>query len=183
MTSPVTITRHTEVDRQEPMAPSIPRRGVSGSGSPHPDHTQLTDVRGPIPDSYWVIPGKLAAGEYPGTEGRETTRDKLERFLDAGLRVFIDLTEEREFLRPYLPDLEDVATARGVEIRHHRMAIEDLGVPTKAHLRAILNLIDRCVADCRPAYVHCWGGIGRTGTVVGCWLSRNGFAGSSIAPV
>jgi len=24
-------------------------------------------------------------------------------------------------------------------------------------------------------YVHCWGGIGRTGTVVGCWLVRHGL--------
>ena len=26
-------------------------------------------------------------------------------------------------------------------------------------------------------YVHCWGGIGRTGTVVGCWLARHGGGG------
>jgi protein tyrosine phosphatase len=25
--------------------------------------------------------------------------------------------------------------------------------------------------------VHCWGGVGRTGTVVGCWLVRHGLAG------
>jgi len=24
--------------------------------------------------------------------------------------------------------------------------------------------------------VHCWGGVGRTGTVVGCWLARHGIA-------
>ena len=28
------------------------------------------------------------------------------------------------------------------------------------------------------AYVHCWGGIGRTGTLVGCYLVRRGMAGS-----
>ena len=26
-------------------------------------------------------------------------------------------------------------------------------------------------------YVHCYGGIGRTGTVVGCWLRRQGLPG------
>ena len=25
-------------------------------------------------------------------------------------------------------------------------------------------------------YVHCFGGIGRTGTVVGCWILRHGLA-------
>lgn len=28
-------------------------------------------------------------------------------------------------------------------------------------------------------YLHCWGGIGRTGTIVGCWLARNGFPGKA----
>jgi protein-tyrosine phosphatase len=28
-------------------------------------------------------------------------------------------------------------------------------------------------------YLHCWGGIGRTGTVVGCWLVRHGASGSA----
>lgn len=26
-------------------------------------------------------------------------------------------------------------------------------------------------------YVHCWGGVGRTGTVVGCYLVRSGLSG------
>ena len=25
--------------------------------------------------------------------------------------------------------------------------------------------------------MHCWGGVGRTGTVVGCWLVRHGLDG------
>lgn len=28
-------------------------------------------------------------------------------------------------------------------------------------------------------YIHCWGGVGRTGTMVGCWLARHGFAGDA----
>ena len=146
------------------------------TGHHEPVRRIVTTNRGPIPDSYWVVPGKLAAGEYPGTSSPETTREKLERFLDAGLRTFIDLTEEHE-LRHYHSDLEELAAARGVEVQHHRMPIEDLGVPSESQLHAILDLIDRSVTHSVPAYVHCWGGVGRTGTVVGCWLSRNGFAG------
>jgi hypothetical protein len=33
----------------------------------------------------------------------------------------------------------------------------------------------------RPVYVHCWGGKGRTGTVVGCYLVRHGIAEGEAA--
>ena len=29
-------------------------------------------------------------------------------------------------------------------------------------------------------YVHCWGGIGRTGTVIGCWLAGQGLGYDDI---
>jgi protein-tyrosine phosphatase len=31
----------------------------------------------------------------------------------------------------------------------------------------ILNQIDMCIKYDKPVYVHCWGGKGRTGTVIG----------------
>ena len=40
----------------------------------------------------------------------------------------------------------------------------------------ILNQIDMCIKYDKPVYVHCWGGKGRTGTVVGCYLARHGMA-------
>ena len=44
-------------------------------------------------------------------------------------------------------------------------------------MRAILDVIDDALQDDAPLYVHCWGGIGRTGTVVGCWLVERGRTG------
>ena len=40
----------------------------------------------------------------------------------------------------------------------------------------ILNQIDVCIKYDKPVYVHCCGGKGRTGAVVGCYLVRHGFA-------
>jgi len=44
---------------------------------------------------------------------------------------------------------------------------------------SILDAIDSHISQGRTVYVHCWGGVGRTGLIVGCWLTRNGGDGKS----
>jgi predicted protein tyrosine phosphatase len=111
-----------------------------------------------------VSEGRLLAGEYPGTGDRATAQARIEAFLRAGADVFVDLTARGE-LRPY-DDL--VAPAR-----HIRLPIVDGTVPRSADAMVeILDVIDAQLRDGRLVYVHCLGGIGRTGTVVGCWLAR-----------
>jgi protein-tyrosine phosphatase len=58
-----------------------------------------------------------------------------------------------------------------VLVRH---PILDLNIPTEDEMVAALDTIDRLLDEGRVVYVHCWGGIGRTGTVVGSWLIRHG---------
>lgn len=129
-----------------------------------------------LPDSYWVIPGKFRAGEYPGSHNPEHTRQRLRALLDLGIRVFIDLTWDGE-LEPYQELLRQEATERGVEAEHIRFPIAELGVPGRATMRAILDSIDHSLAANKGVYVHCWFGLGRTGTVVGCYLVRHGITG------
>ncbi|MFC1657424.1 dual specificity protein phosphatase family protein [Candidatus Moduliflexota bacterium] len=132
----------------------------------------------PIEDSYWVVPELFLAGEYPGAPRGREGRLKVASLLDAGIRQFIDLTMEGEYdLRPYVPDLAEVAQQRGLEVLHRRMPIKDLGTPSNDEMANILNEIDASISDERPVYVHCFGGIGRTGTVVGCYLVRSGLSG------
>ena len=45
-------------------------------------------------------------------------------------------------------------------------------------MTAILDAIDVALDDGKTVYVHCYGGIGRTGTAVGCWLVRHGSSGN-----
>ena len=48
----------------------------------------------PIEHCYWVVPGKVLAGEYPRDLNNAVS--KLARLTDAGVTAFIDLTVDRE---------------------------------------------------------------------------------------
>jgi protein-tyrosine phosphatase len=44
-------------------------------------------------------------------------------------------------------------------------------------MKNILDAIDLSLAGGQRIYIHCWGGVGRTGTTVGCYLVRHGKSG------
>ncbi len=125
-------------------------------------------------DSYWVIPGQVLAGPYPGDYTESASAEKLGAFLDVGVTVFLDLTEADEGLEPYAAILERVASERGIEAAHRRMPICDMGVPEREEMTATLALIAEALAAEEVVYVHCLGGMGRTGTAVGCLLVGRG---------
>lgn len=60
------------------------------------------------------------------------------------------------------------------------LPIEDMGIPdAKETMEAILKHIRESSSIAPAVYIHCWGGIGRTGTVVGCWLRESGYDSAS----
>jgi hypothetical protein len=130
------------------------------------------------PGSYWVRPGQLLAGPYPAPwySGGEQAREQLRALLEAGITFFLDLTEERE-VAPYWPDLMGEAAAQGREVTHRRLAIPDMATPGRDEMVIILDALDAALDAGHTVYVHCLGGIGRTGTVIGCFLARHGLDG------
>jgi protein-tyrosine phosphatase len=54
-----------------------------------------------------------------------------------------------------------------------------MNIPTVAEMVTILDRIDTIMRD-GCTYVHCWGGKGRTGTVIGCWPARYGGNGLAL---
>ena len=131
----------------------------------------------PIPNSYWVVQGRFAAGEYPGAVDPGVAASKVRAVLEAGIDCFIDLIEEGELL-PYRYIVDEEAGRLGRNVEWVRHPIADVSVPNgPGEMAGILDAIDSVLAEGRSVYVHCWGGVGRTGTVVGCWLVRHGRTG------
>jgi protein-tyrosine phosphatase len=121
----------------------------------------------PTEESFWAEPGRLLAGKYPGSwHDPVVARVRVEELLGAGVTLFLDLTEERE-LDPYAHLLDGRA-------RHLRRAIVDMSVCSEDELAEALDAIDGELERGGLVYVHCWGGCGRTGTVVSAWWVRHG---------
>jgi len=139
-------------------------------------------VAAPFPHAYWVIPGKFMAGGYPGGDAPETTIHNLQALYNAGIRHIVNLVRSEEFacglkrLCRYEDQLSAMVSSNGFSLAMDQMPVKDTWIPTRPEMGKILDRIDDCLDNGKPVYVHCWGGIGRTGTVVGCFLIRHGFA-------
>lgn len=133
----------------------------------------------PHSNCYWVEPGRLLAGEYPGASQVDAARQKLRLLLAVGVTFFLDLTSPDDGLVPYAELLAAEALADDLAVCYRRMAIPDYSVPSVAQMTQTLDVIDEALAAGQVVYLHCWGGVGRTGTVVGCHLVRHGSSGAA----
>lgn len=146
----------------------------------------------PFPTAYWVEPGRCLAGDRPCRASAEATAARHQALLAAGVRRIICLLEPHEMANgpggtpagsvvdsPGSFDEQAwraAGQAAGLAVAWESFPIPDFGVPAEDQLEAILDAIDAALARGEGVYVHCWGGIGRTGTVVGAWLARHGRA-------
>lgn len=143
---------------------------------------KIPKIAVPVERCYWVVEHLLLAGAYPGNSDAHAHRKRVLGLWDAGMRTFINLMEENEtnnsgqpFVR-YDELLLEMASESKDRIAHLRFPVPDTGIPTHDRMRSILDAIDLSLDKQIPVYVHCFGGMGRTGTVICCWLLRHGLA-------
>lgn len=125
----------------------------------------------PLANSYWVIEGRLLAGEYPlGLEFDSGGQVAL--LLAAGIDCFIDLTEPDE-----CPPYDQLLPAT---VDYFRKPIPDHRLPRQiGHMREIQFEIESALAAGKRIYLHCRAGVGRTGMAAGCHLVERGMDGDA----
>jgi len=136
----------------------------------------------PFDQAYWVVPDRLMAGYYPGSVHNQDAHPKLSALLGCGIRHLISLMRDDEIIWygkpvvPYEAQVRSISRTLDGEVTFDRMPIKDMSIPTRIEMARILDRIDHNIRNDKPVYLHCLGGVGRTGTVVGCYLARHGYA-------
>lgn len=153
-----------------------------------PPLEDLSWAPGPHDTCNYLLPGRLLAGSYPGDRKEPEHSAKIRVLLESGVDTFVCLQEEQELQRftPYVDVARSMAAgtaaariggaaeADGAMVGDtEEQGLEFLSCPipdqhvtsTEALEACLATLVDKLLAG-RQIYVHCWGGHGRTGTVL-----------------
>lgn len=162
-----------------------------------PLDTVSTWAVGPHPTCNWLLPGRLIAGSYPGARGEPEHSTQIRACLDGGRTdVFVCLQERYELTTRFAPYISiagglyaDIMEAKKAndsgkkdeldthdedtkELEFYHCPIPDTHVTSKGQIDIAIATIAAKLTEGRNVYVHCWGGHGRTGTVLCAFLMK-----------
>ncbi len=121
-----------------------------------------------LPNFSWLVEHKLAALSYPESE------DAFTLLWMMGIRALINLTEE--------PLPEEMLRKVGILTEH--IPVFDFTAPTLKQVEQALTMIHFYLEKNMPVAVHCIAGLGRTGTILACYLVREAMsAGEAITAI
>jgi atypical dual specificity phosphatase len=107
----------------------------------------------------WVVEGKLAGSARPGKFGKSDIQQDLDLLYQSGIRAIMSVMVE---------DLPE-AQADG-RFQYLHLPVYGFTPPTPDQMAEALAFIESNNAADRPVLVHCAEGVGRTGTVLACYL-------------
>ena len=110
----------------------------------------------------WVLPGTLAGCRAPWRNA------EVEFLREQGILTLVRL-QEVERLRVTAETLETF----GIQDYNH--PIPDGGAPSSEEAHRLVEVIHHSISDGKPVAVSCGGGIGRTGTLLACYLVAQGM--------
>ncbi|CAF1340909.1 unnamed protein product [Rotaria sordida] len=126
-------------------------------------------ARGPTDYSHWVIPKLLLASAYPGERDPNAHKLLVRNIINAGVQVVVNIMEieECKTFTPYKDLMLELAKEANREIEFISFPIRDQSVhqDNQRVLDFCLELCDR-IKRGQVVLVHCWGGHGRTGTII-----------------
>ena len=123
------------------------------------------------------LPGKHEHGQS-GNHRRNLDQDVDRLASTLGVETFVLLVEDDELERTRTTRIDDAMVAHGIELL--RFPIVDGSVPTdRAAFATLVATIEDRLRAGRHVAVACRGGLGRTGTVVGCLLRDAGLDGDA----
>ncbi len=113
-------------------------------------------------DFFWLIPNKIAGGSLP----RET--DDITLLKRKNIRHIISLVSNISKIHQLIVN---------TDIELHHIPVPDWGVPSQSQISQFLKLVTDILNMEEATYVHCYGGCGRTGTMLALYLIHSGQTG------